>query len=215
MSISLRPLSSSSTVRTASRAMLQASSDQRLRALVLMAEWMIFSIMERSVVSTGLLFGGVKGQLVTSLNTIQTTYAQSKSVLGQYFDSIFIFLKNTKPVNSLFFSETLSCISFVLGQNKTWRRHSGDLCQTHFQPVCGYTVSKEAMLPGWRWAGVFRFTAVQSCNYYFILTSSLSVPDLLQSLQHVLQGLSVGTDDDGRVHLLLQELLRYRQHLAS
>lgn len=55
MSISLRPLSSSSTVRTASSAMPQASSDQRLRALVLMAEWTIFSIMERSDVSTGVL----------------------------------------------------------------------------------------------------------------------------------------------------------------
>lgn len=57
MSISLRPLSSSSTVRTASKAMLQARVDQRLRALVLMAEFIIFSIMSRLFTSTGVLWG--------------------------------------------------------------------------------------------------------------------------------------------------------------
>ena len=58
MSISLRPFSSISTVLTASRAMLQAMSDQRLRALVLMAELMIFSIISLSLTSTGVLGGG-------------------------------------------------------------------------------------------------------------------------------------------------------------
>lgn len=42
-----------------------------------------------------------------------------------------------------------------------------------------------------------------------------SIPDVFEHVEHVIQGVSVGTNDDCGVHLLLQELLCYRQHLPG
>lgn len=57
ISISFLPFSSNSTVLTASRAMLQARSDQRFMALVFIALLIILSIISLLLTSTGVLTG--------------------------------------------------------------------------------------------------------------------------------------------------------------
>lgn len=65
MSISFRPFSSNCTVFTASRAMVQAKEDHRLIALVVMELLMMFSIISRLLVSTGVLEKRKKGNMLS------------------------------------------------------------------------------------------------------------------------------------------------------
>lgn len=76
MSISFLPFSSNSTVLTASRAMPQAKSAQRLITLVLMALLIILSMTSRLLTSTGVLQtskeGGIKFKRKTDRWTLAT-----------------------------------------------------------------------------------------------------------------------------------------------
>lgn len=142
ISISLRPFSSSSTVRTASSAMLQAKLDQRLSALVLMAELMIFSNMSRSFGSTGVLWG--KKNQLTERVIIQSLSVKVNHVAWYlWFNAIF--QTHTEHCSyKWIIPQTLSSAwasSACLERDTTWSLWACWAC--HPEPACKH------WLPQW------------------------------------------------------------------